>query len=81
MKSSGRAGKSSRPEAELGSGPAENGSVLPHVVRWNIVGAPRDRDVGVLMLWLEHSGHSRCCVWWVRERDQKTGGVQTEGVF
>ena len=33
------------------------------------------------MLWLEHSGHSRCCVWWVRERDQKTGGVQTEGVF
>ena len=80
MKSSGRAGKSSRAEAELGSGQAENGSVLPHVVRWNVVGAQR-QDVGVLMLWLEHSGHSRCCVWWVRERDQKTGGVQTEGVF
>ena len=23
------------------------------------------------MLWLEHSGHSRCCVWWVLGRGTK----------
>ena len=39
----------------------------------------RQREVGVLMLWLEHSGHSRCCVWWAGRGTKKTGGVQTQG--